>query len=280
MPLAPAVRAQKTAHGGPQVPGNTRLSLRNGLTAYFALSPATNSSCHRRQRIDGLSARLGSQNLRQLDTSNGCQDHTALPYAATSRKYFRRTVCDPPGSARGISTSFVRAHVHRSQAKPALRCRFAPDAAASTASHPASVTIAKRPSLGWDGAYSRFDLPDGLSGIFSRRRLDDPNQIESVQQISFCAQRAIARTGDCTVHPIYLPRPRLRRALNAALRDLRSDTSEIRAYLCVELISLSILSIDSRMTPETASGSSIKLKQCCGTDQKYSLNSAELGAGV
>jgi hypothetical protein len=116
--LAPAVRAQKTAHGGPQVPGNTRLSLRNGLTAYSALSPATNSSCHRRQRIDGLSARLGSHNLRQLDTSNGCQDHTALPYAATSGKYFRRTVCDPPGSARSISTSFVYAHVHRSQANP------------------------------------------------------------------------------------------------------------------------------------------------------------------
>jgi hypothetical protein len=31
-----------------------RHSPRNGLTAYAALSPATNSSCHRRQRIDGL----------------------------------------------------------------------------------------------------------------------------------------------------------------------------------------------------------------------------------
>jgi hypothetical protein len=25
---------------------------------------------------------LGRLNLRRLDTSNGCQDHTALPYAA------------------------------------------------------------------------------------------------------------------------------------------------------------------------------------------------------
>src|SRR6202051_1615545 len=32
-----------------------RHSLRNGFTAYAALSPATNSSCHRRQRIDGSS---------------------------------------------------------------------------------------------------------------------------------------------------------------------------------------------------------------------------------
>ena len=28
-----------------------RHSLRNGFTAYAVLSPATNSSCHRRQRI-------------------------------------------------------------------------------------------------------------------------------------------------------------------------------------------------------------------------------------
>ena len=41
-----------------------RHSLRNGFTAYIALSPATNSSCHRRQRIkDASKARLGSQHL-------------------------------------------------------------------------------------------------------------------------------------------------------------------------------------------------------------------------
>jgi hypothetical protein len=32
---------------------NIRHSLRNGFTAYNALSPATNSSCHRRCRLDG-----------------------------------------------------------------------------------------------------------------------------------------------------------------------------------------------------------------------------------
>src|SRR3979409_2305337 len=31
-----------------------RHSLRNGFTAYAALSPATNSSCHRRRRIEGF----------------------------------------------------------------------------------------------------------------------------------------------------------------------------------------------------------------------------------
>jgi hypothetical protein len=57
-------------------------SLRNGFTAYAVLSPATNSSCHRHRRIKVLRARLGSQHLRRFDTSNGCQDHTVLPYAS------------------------------------------------------------------------------------------------------------------------------------------------------------------------------------------------------
>src|SRR5437870_6083273 len=54
------------------------------LTAYFVLSPATNSSCHRHRRIKVCLSPVGPTSLRQLDTSNGCQDHTALPSAATS----------------------------------------------------------------------------------------------------------------------------------------------------------------------------------------------------
>src|SRR3981189_3678846 len=85
---------------------------------------------------------VGPTCLRQLDTSNGCQDHTALPSATTS------FVCAP----------FDRSRVFR---HPALRSRHAPDAAASTASHPASVTIAIRPSVGRDG--------EGLELIWVRR---------------------------------------------------------------------------------------------------------------
>ena len=54
------------------------------LTAYFVLSPATNSSCHRHQRIKACLSPVGPTRLRQLDTSNGCQDHTASPSATTS----------------------------------------------------------------------------------------------------------------------------------------------------------------------------------------------------
>jgi hypothetical protein len=55
------------------------------LTAYGALSPATNSSCHRRP-TDGWRAEPGWADLASagLSISNGCQDHTLSPYAATS----------------------------------------------------------------------------------------------------------------------------------------------------------------------------------------------------
>ena len=53
---------------------NTRPSLRNGFTAYAVLSPETSSWL-----TPSLSVPLAL--LRQLDASNGRQDHTVLPYA-------------------------------------------------------------------------------------------------------------------------------------------------------------------------------------------------------
>jgi hypothetical protein len=101
------------------------------LTVSSALSPATNSSCHRRWQIWLVRARSGRLNLRQLGISNGCQNHTASPYAATS------FVCAP----------FDRSRVWLNP-KPALQFTCAPNAAASTASNPASMTMANAPL--WD----------------------------------------------------------------------------------------------------------------------------------
>jgi hypothetical protein len=56
--------------------------------------------------------------------------------------------------------------------QPALRSHRAPDAAASTASHPASVTIAIRPSGGRDGERSRTDLGQAGTEIFLEMGLD------------------------------------------------------------------------------------------------------------
>src|SRR6266481_424867 len=71
-------------------------------------------------------------NSANLTPASGRQDHTTSPYAATSF----------------VSSPFDRSQAFR---QPALQPRCSPDAAASTASLPASVTIAIRPSggVGW-----------------------------------------------------------------------------------------------------------------------------------
>jgi len=85
---APAVSCamctRKCAHEHTGTAGARRHSLRNGLTAYAELSLETNSFCLHRCRLDGGSIRLDPIRHRQLDISHGCQNHTVLPYAATS----------------------------------------------------------------------------------------------------------------------------------------------------------------------------------------------------
>ena len=58
-PRSRVQRCGKNAHEHTGTAGAARHSLRNGLTAYAALSPETNSSCHRRWRIEGLSNPVG-----------------------------------------------------------------------------------------------------------------------------------------------------------------------------------------------------------------------------
>jgi hypothetical protein len=79
---------RKDTHTSIQVSAETSgLPRAMVLTAYAVLSPATNSSCHRRRWINGFAEPGRAQeNLRRLDTSNGCQDHTVLPYATRLRQ--------------------------------------------------------------------------------------------------------------------------------------------------------------------------------------------------
>ncbi len=102
-------------------------------------------SCSPRRRIrlatvtDGLKDCLnpvGSTRLRQLDTSNGCQDHTALPYAASPVVC---TLC--------LLTD-----------KPPCQHDHAPDAATSTASRPNVRDDGQRPSTGTGWRRCRGDL--------------------------------------------------------------------------------------------------------------------------
>jgi hypothetical protein len=177
VPAAPAAsRAKvKVAHelvttGSPEQSG---LPCAMVLTAYFVLSPATNSCCHRHRRIRAGQTRSGRLSLRKLDTSNGCQDHTTSPYA---------------------SAPFVRAPAERSRARwtrPALcrlrarRCRV------HRIPCPTSVTIAIRPSVGRNGGAYAFDLGQAGTEKFFDTGLDRWDQIDPVQQITASAQRGL-----------------------------------------------------------------------------------------
>src|ERR1700694_2602203 len=98
---------------------------------------------------------VGPTRLRQLDTSNGCQNHTTSPYASAP------FACAP----------FDRSRVWLNP-DPALQFTCAPDAAASTASRPASLTIRIRPSVGRDGGGYRFESGATKTEIFLQRGLD------------------------------------------------------------------------------------------------------------
>jgi hypothetical protein len=103
------------------------------LTVSFALSPVTGLDCHRRRRNKApLKARLGKGAFRRLDASVGASGPhdfaVRKPHHSSARRLIAHRPCGLPCH-----------HV------------LAPDEPASTASRPASVTIASRPSVGRDG---------------------------------------------------------------------------------------------------------------------------------
>ena len=59
-----------------------RPSPRNGFTAYIALSPATSSFLSPSPADKICLSSVGPTRLRRFGISNGCQDHTVLPYAS------------------------------------------------------------------------------------------------------------------------------------------------------------------------------------------------------
>jgi hypothetical protein len=110
-----------------------------------------------------VETRLGRLNLRRLDTSNGCQDHTVLPYAA--HRFAIRLLRALP-VRRSFSEGgapVVRTLRSLTGDKPALRSRHAPDAAASTATRPSFLTMANAPLGGTGWGRCRGDL-----GVASR----------------------------------------------------------------------------------------------------------------
>jgi hypothetical protein len=97
--------------------------------------------------LNGL-VRPGSadQNLRRLDTSNGCQDHTVLPSAERLRQEVLRTVHVRQNVCEAGYSAVRPARLDRSQPKLPCDQTSAPDAAASTASRPNVRDDGQRPS--------------------------------------------------------------------------------------------------------------------------------------
>jgi len=178
---APAVSCamKESAHEHTGTAGALRHSLRNGLTAYAELSLETNSSCLHRCRLDGSIDPVGSN---------------APPTA-----WHQPRVSGPHGFAVRVSAvrPARRAPLTGSTC-PAATLRA--DAIASTASRLAFRDDRDTPLLSRrDSAEIATDLGSMRSGKFLQGRLDDPNQIESVQQIRFfahCFSSAVARAGE------------------------------------------------------------------------------------
>ena len=140
--LAPAVRCARCSarrpHSSIQVKPNTRPSLRDGLTAYAALSREPNSFWPPSPRELAMRpARLDAPHLRdRLDRSDDGRDHTVLPYARPPAPQGSMASCTSPSKCwRDELNSAVRLHAISSSqglTRPARTPRA--DAAASTAS--------------------------------------------------------------------------------------------------------------------------------------------------
>src|SRR6266702_7995536 len=138
MPLAPAASCAlgsgRTHTSNNEHPGITRRSRTQWFYGLFRALPGDRallppSPCGLRVLSSPVEPNEPPQDLTPASRR---QDHTTSPYAATSF----------------VSSPFDRSRAFR---QPALQPRCAPNAAASTASHPASVTIMIRPSsgVGW-----------------------------------------------------------------------------------------------------------------------------------
>jgi hypothetical protein len=106
---------------------------------------------------------------RQLGTSHGCQDHTVLPYASSAFHLAHGlplmrfdSPCDHPVRRRP-RVHHIPPRVRDDRDTPLLSRR--------------------------DRAEIATDLGGMGSRVFSRGRLDDPNQIEIIRQIGLLAQR-------------------------------------------------------------------------------------------
>ena len=165
MPAHPQPRVQQKAHAlaTTSTPKHPAFPHAMVLTVYSALSPATNSSCHRHRRISDFA---GPGRTRKTSA-----DLTPATGARTTRLHRPRTasfVCKPFDRSR--------------ETRPAITCSH--DAAASTASRPNVRDDGQRPSSEQDDGINKGVSTKRRSGIFLERGLDTRIEKMPDEQIS------------------------------------------------------------------------------------------------
>ena len=169
--LHPRSRVQdrdRGAHEHTGTAGALRHSLRNGLTAYAALSLETNSSCLHRCRLDGSIDPVGSN----APPAAWHQPRVSGPHGFAVRNSVVHPACREP------LTSLTSPCNQLARRRP--RVHHIPPRVRDDRDTP---LLSRR-----DSAEIATDLGSIRSEKFLQGRLDDPNQIESVQKIRFFAQ--------------------------------------------------------------------------------------------
>jgi hypothetical protein len=164
---------QKSAHGGHhRSTGYARRFLRSGFNGLFRALPGDEFVLPP-SSVDFLCERLRLESMRihELDTSNGCQDHTALPSAAAFAKRTRRHVHIRRGIDEGGDNA-ARLRAPGRSRKTALRSIHATARRGHRILFPTFVTFASAPLLGTGRRPKATDLPSEGSGKFSREGLD------------------------------------------------------------------------------------------------------------
>jgi hypothetical protein len=143
--------AAKNAHGSHyRYSGTPGISLRNGFTAYALLSPATNSSCHRRRRIWLVEPGWADVTSADLTPATGARTTRFCRTRPAFRQEALAGMCTSGRALAKTESSAVRSRARSSltglAAGPAPASRDG--TAASTASRTRRfVTIMIRPSL-------------------------------------------------------------------------------------------------------------------------------------
>jgi len=168
-------KCEENAHEHTGTAGALRHSLRNGLTAYTALSLETNSFCLHRRRIEGLSK------PGWVDVSS------AGLTPATGARTTRLCRTQPRQSSTRCVRSRTRARPANTTTRPTLPRPPRPA--------PTFVTMANAPLPGRDGASCRGDLGWQRRSIFLPRRLDGANHVEVAMENRFLKKNRFSIAG-------------------------------------------------------------------------------------